>query len=127
MNWSLKKFNGYCTVDLPRNIFQENMIESLKELMQDLKEKEHKIIFLNMSQIPKICSKNLALLINIYKFAEFSNIELKLYNLHSYVSHLIFQTRLNQIFDICDPANEFDPDHHHQELYLSQACQPSCQ
>jgi len=128
MNWSLRKFNGYCVIDLPCSVFQEQMIEDLKDLLKDLSDNDCNMVFLNMSQISKVCSKSLGFIINIYKFADSSNIEVKLYNLQPYVSQLIYQTRLNQVFDICNPDNELKTDYHLQELCLSQVCcHPSCQ
>ncbi len=126
MNWSYKIFSDYCVIDLPQNIFEPQNIEELKILIKDLSENECGVFFLNMNQIPRACSRSLGQIINIYKFAASANVEIKLYNLHPYVSQLIFQTRLNMIFDICTPDSEFITDHH-QELYLSQACCSSFQ
>ncbi len=121
MDWSLKKFKGYCIVDLPKNVFQKEKIEALKELLRDLSENDYNVFFLNMGQIPKICSKSLGHIINVYKFANANDMEVKLYNLHPYVSQLIYQTRLNQVFDICEPDAGFSAASP-QELSLSQAC-----
>ncbi len=126
MNWSFKKINEYCVVDLPKNVFEKEKIESLKDLITDLSDNDCSVIYLNMGQISKVCSKSLGLLINIYKFACFSNIEIKLYNLQPYVSQLIYQTRMNQIFDICAPDSEFNANPP-QELYSPQVYQSSCQ
>jgi len=125
MSWSFKTFGDYCVIDMPQNIFEPQNIAGLKDLIKDIAENDCNVFFLNMSQIPKVCSKSLGQIINIYKFADSANIEIKLYNLHPYVSQLIFQTRLNQIFDICTPDSEFITDLH-QEVYLSQACCSSC-
>lgn len=123
MNWSMKKFNGYCIIDLPENVFQEKMINELKEVLKEISDNGYDVIFLNMGQITKVCSKSLSFIINIYKVAFMSGIEIKLYNLQPYVSQLIYQTRLNQIFDICNPDSEFSTDFP-QELCSPQACRP---
>ena len=110
MKWSFKKIDNYCIIDLPNNIFHKEMIESLKEQLKDLSDNEYKIFFLNMGQISKVNSKSLAYIINIYKFAHSYDMEVKLYNLQPYVSQLIYQTRLNQIFDICNPGQDISLD-----------------
>jgi len=74
--------------------------------MKDLSENGYKNFFLDMSQISKVNSKSLASIINVYKFAYCFDMEVKLFNIQPYVSQLIYQTRLNQLFDICDPDNE---------------------
>lgn len=125
MNWSLKKFDNYCIVDMPKNVFNDEIIQSLKNLLIDLSENDYNVFFLNMGQIPKVCSKSLAYIINIYKFANAYDLDIKLYNLHPYSSQLIYQTRLNQVFDICDPNTDFNTDFHQEEC-LSQACRSSC-
>lgn len=102
MKWSLKRVDNHCIIDLPRNIFQEDSIEALKDLIKDLSDDDYKTFLLNFSQISKIDSKSLAYIINIYKFADYHEVAVKLYNLQPYVLQLIYQTRLNLIFDICD-------------------------
>lgn len=126
MKWSLKKFNDYCVIDLPKNVFNKEAIEGLKKLLLDLTDNDYNVFFLNMGQISRVCSQSLALLINIYKFANDYDIEIKLYNLHPYVSQLIYQTRLNQVFDLCELNTDFEFNGH-QEGCLSQAYCSSCQ
>ncbi|HSA05968.1 MAG TPA: STAS domain-containing protein [Candidatus Gastranaerophilales bacterium] len=106
MDWSFKKFENDCIIEVPGNIFNDVVTESLKEFIKDLSDNDYKVFFLDMSQISKVNSKSLASIINIYQFANCYDIEIKLFNLHPYVSQLIYQTRLNQIFDICDPSHE---------------------
>lgn len=106
MDWGLRKFEHKCIISLPANIFKDEIIEDLKELLVDLSDNDYRVFFLDMSQTSKVNSKNLATIINIYQFAHHYDMEIKLYNLRPYVSQLIYQTRLNQIFDMCDP--EFD-------------------
>jgi len=103
MEWGLRKFENKCVISLPANIFNDEIIEELKELMQDLSDSDYRVFYFDMGQTSKVNSKNLASIINVYQFAQLYDMEVKLYNLQPYVSQLIYQTRLNQIFDICDP------------------------
>ncbi len=106
MNWSVRKFENNCIIEVPANIFNDEIMEAFKNLMKDLSDNDYRTFFLDMSQISKVNSKSLASIINIYQFACCYDLEVKLYNLQPYVSQLIYQTRLNQIFDICDPDND---------------------
>jgi len=106
MNWSVRKFENNCIIEIPANILDDGVTESLKNLMTDIADDDYKTFFLDMSQISKANSKSLASIINIYQFASCYDLEVKLYNLQPYVSQLIYQTRLNQIFDICDPSED---------------------
>lgn len=124
MKWSMKKLCGYCIVDLPENIFQVKIIDKLKEELKDISDSGYDVIFLNMAQVNKVCSKSLGMIINLYKFAFMSGIEIKLYNIQPYVLQLIFQTGLNRIFDICSPDSEFSIEALPQEECLLQACHP---
>lgn len=106
MNWSVRKFENNCLIEVPANIFNDEITEAFKNLMKDLSENGYRTFFLDMSQISKVNSKSLASIINVYQFASCYDLEVKLYNLQPYVSQLIYQTRLNQIFDICDPNQD---------------------
>ena len=103
MDWGLRKFKNNCIISLPANIFSDDILNELKELLKDLSENDYQTFYLDMSQTSKVNSKNLATIINLYQFAHMYDMQIKLYNLQPYVSQLIYQTRLNQIFDICDP------------------------
>ena len=50
MDLSFKKVDNHCIIDLPQNIFKEEKIQSLKELIKDLSEKDCKMFLLNMQQ-----------------------------------------------------------------------------
>lgn len=106
MNWSVRKFQNNCIIEIPANILNDEVLESLQDVMEELSDKGYKVFFLDMGQISRANSKSLASIINIYKFACCYDIEVKIYNLQPYVSQLIYQTRLNQIFDICEPDQD---------------------
>ena len=102
MNWSVKKVGEKCIIEVPQNILEDEVSESLKELMQDMADDGFKMFYLDMNRISKANSKSLAAIIHLYKFAAYYDIEIRLFNLQPYVYQLIYQTRLNQIFDICE-------------------------
>lgn len=106
MTWSISKFNGYCVINLPKNVFKKENIALLKRIIEDLSEEGFKTFLLNMEQITKIDDNGLGMLLGLYKFSFYHEINIRLYKLQSYVSQLIFQTRLNIIFDICDKDDE---------------------
>lgn len=99
--WSFTKFDDYCVIDLPKDVFEKENIEKLKALMEKLIDEGSKTFLLNMGQISKINDTGLSMLLGLYKFSFYHEISIRLYNLQSYVSQIIFQTRLNIIFDIC--------------------------
>ena len=101
MKWSFTKFNDYCIIDLPKNVFEKENIEKLKSLMEKLMDDGCKTFLLNMGQLSKINDTGLSALLGLYKFSFYHEVSIRLYNLQSYVSQMIFQTRLNIIFDIC--------------------------
>lgn len=105
MKWSYQKMENSCIIDLPNNVFHREIIESLKELLKDLSDSGYSVFFLNMGQIARVCSEGLACIINIYKFADEYDMEVRLYNLQPCVSQMIYQTRLNQVFHINSSAN----------------------
>lgn len=107
MNWSVRKFEQKCIIEVPADIFNDEITETFKNLLKELSEDGYKSFYLDMCQISKVNSKSLASIINIYQFASCYDLEVKLYNIQPYVSQLIYQTRLNQIFDICDPEEDF--------------------
>ncbi len=106
MNRSVQKFKDKCVIEVPANILNDEITEAFKNLMKNLSEDGYRIFYLDMGQISKVNSKSLASIINVYQFASCYDLEVKLYNLQPYVSQLIYQTRLNQIFDICDPNQD---------------------
>jgi anti-anti-sigma factor len=73
--------------------------------MEELTDDGCKTFLLNMGQISKINDVGLGIILGLYKFSFYHEINIRLYNLQAYVSQLIFQTRLNIIFDIC-PADD---------------------
>lgn len=106
MKWSFTKFDDNCIINLPKNVFEKENIEILKNLMEELKDDGCKTFLLNMGQISKINDIGLGMILGLYKFSFYHEINLRLYNLQAYVSQLIFQTRLNIIFDICEFNDE---------------------
>lgn len=106
MKWSFTKFEDYCIVDLPKDVFEKENINELKSLMEELTEDGCKTFLLNMGQLSKINDVGLGMILGLYKFSFYHEINIRLYNLQSYVSQLIFQTRLNIIFDICQSDDE---------------------
>ena len=106
MSWSVTKFDGYCIINLPKDVFENENMTLLKKSIEDLKEEGFNTFLLNMGQISKINDAGLGMILGLYKFSFYHEINIKLYNLQSYVSQIIFQTRLNIIFDICDANNE---------------------
>lgn len=101
MKWSFTKFDDYCIIDLPKDVFKKENIDVLKNLMEELIDDGCKTFLLNMGQLSKINDVGLGMILGLYKFSFYHEISIRLYNLQSYVSQLIFQTRLNIIFDIC--------------------------
>jgi anti-anti-sigma factor len=106
MKWSFTKFEECCVIDLPKNVFEKENIEALKNLMEELTEDGCKTFLLNMGQLSKINDVGLGMILGLYKFSFYHEVSIKLYNLQSYVSQMIFQTRLNIIFDICQTDDE---------------------
>ncbi len=106
MTFSCKKFGEHCIIDLPHNIFTKKKIEALKITIEENTENGFKIFLLNMGQLSKINDDAIEMLLGLYKIAFYQEINLKLYNLQPYVSQLIFQTRMNIIFDICEKNDE---------------------
>jgi anti-anti-sigma factor len=102
MKWFVRKVGEKCIIEVPANILEDEISESLKELMKDLTDDGFKMFYLDMNRISKANSKALAAIIHIYKFAAYYDIEIRLFNIQPYVYQLIYQTRLNQIFDICE-------------------------
>lgn len=106
MKWSLEKFDDCCIINLPKNAFKKENIIILKKLIADLTEEDYKIFLLNMGQISKLDDIGLGMILGLYKLSFYHEIKIRLYNLQSYTSQLIFQTRLNSIFDICSVDDE---------------------
>lgn len=106
MRFSVRKQSENCIIELPKNIFEPKNLSCLKQKMEELKEDGSKTFLLNMGQITKVDDAALAMILGLYKFSFYHEVSIKLYNLHPSVSQLIFQTRLNIIFDICDSNDE---------------------
>ena len=106
MKWSFTKFDDYCIINLPKDVFEKENIDKLKSLMEELADDGSKTFLLNMGQLSKINDVGLGMILGLYKFSFYNEVALKLYNLQHHVSQLIFQTRLNIIFDICEPNDE---------------------
>jgi len=106
MKWSYTKFNDCCIINLPKDVFEKENIDILKKLMEELKDDGCQTFLLNMGQLSKVNDVGLGMILGLYKFSFYHEVKLKLYNLQSYVSQLIFQTRLNIIFDICEIDDE---------------------
>lgn len=102
MNWYVRKAGEKCIIEVPENILEDEVSESLKEVMQELADDDFKVFYLDMNRISKANSRALAAIIHLYKFAAYYDIEIKLFNIQPYVYQLIYQTRLNLIFDICE-------------------------
>lgn len=106
MKWSFTKFGDNCIIDLPKDVFEKENIDILKNLMEELIDDGCKTFLLNMGQLSKINDVGLGMILGLYKFSFYHEISIRLYNLQSYVAQLIFQTRLNIIFDICQSDDE---------------------
>ena len=106
MKWSFTKFDDNCIINLPKDVFNKENIDILKNLIEELKDDGCKTFLLNMGQISKINDVGLGMILGLYKFSFYHEINIRLYNLQHYVSQLIFQTRLNIIFDICECDDE---------------------
>jgi len=106
MKWSFTKFDDNCIINLPKDVFNKENIDILKNLIEELKDDGCKTFLLNMGQLSKINDVGLGMILGLYKFSFYHEINIRLYNLQHYVSQLIFQTRLNIIFDICECDDE---------------------
>lgn len=106
MKCSFTKFDDKCIINLPKDIFEKENIDDLKNLIEELTEDGCKTFLLNMGQLSKVNDVGLGMILGLYKFSFYQEIAIKLYNLQSHVSQLIFQTRLNIIFDICQADDE---------------------
>lgn len=106
MKWSYKKFDDCCIIDLPKDIFEKENINKLKIMMEDLKDDGSTTFLLNMGQLSKVNDIGLGMILGLYKFSFYHEIIIKLYNLQPNISQLIFQTRMNIIFDICEPGDK---------------------
>ncbi len=119
MKWSFTKFDDKCIIDLPKDVFKKENIEILKNLIEELKEDGCKTFLLNMGQISKINDIGLGMILGLYKFSFYHEISIKLYNLQTYVSQLIFQTRMNIIFDICELDDEIPVRKKHENTLVA--------
>ena len=106
MKSSFTKFDENCIINLPKNVFEKENIDSLKNLMEELIDDGCKTFLLNMGQISKINDVGLGMILGLYKFSFYHEISIRLYNLQSNVMQLVFQTRLNIIFDICQSDDD---------------------
>lgn len=106
MKWSFTKFDDNCIINLPKDVFKKENIDILKNLIEELKDDGCKTFLLNMGQLSKINDVGLGMILGLYKFSFYHEINIRLYNLQHYVSQMIFQTRLNIIFDICECDDE---------------------
>jgi len=101
MKLSFTKYDDYCIIELPKNVFEQENLDTLKNLMEELTEDGCKTFLLNMGQLSRINDIGLGMILGLYKFSFYHEISIRLYNLQAPVSQLVFQTRLNIIFDIC--------------------------
>jgi len=101
MDINLRKIGELCIIDLPQNIFSQNNSVELKNVVNNLIDDGYLNILLNMANIAKIDGTGLGVLLNLQKTALYNEINIRLYGLQPYVAQIMFQTRLNKIFDIC--------------------------
>lgn len=106
MKISSKKFDTLCVLYLPSNILNPENLETLKEEINQAIEDGYTNILLNMACISRIDDKGLSSLLSVQKIALYNHINLSMFELQPYVNQLMCQTRLNKIFDICNPEDE---------------------
>jgi len=106
MEINLRKIGEFCIIDLPAEIFLKSNIEFLKKAIEEILEEGFVNILLNMSKLSKIDGTGLGALLNIQKSVLLNNANMRLYDLQPYVANMLFQTRMNRIFDIVDANNE---------------------
>lgn len=97
---NFRKIEELCIIDVPQDIFLKDNISKLKELINDVIEQGCLRIMLNMSEITKIDGASLGALLSIQRIALCNEVDIKLYSLQPYVAQILFQTRMNRIFDI---------------------------
>lgn len=106
MTLNIKKTGQFCVIDLPVNIFADENSSQLKKVICEMVEQGVLDIILNLSEVQKIDGKGLGFLLNIQKIAFYNELNIRLFGLQPSVAQMIFQTRLNRIFDICQPEEE---------------------
>jgi len=107
MEFSYKIIGNFCIFDLTKDIFLKNNALKLKSTINEIIEEGYTNILLNFSKISRINGAELDSLLNLQKFAYYNEINLRLYGLQPYVAQMMFQTRLNKVFDICMPEENF--------------------
>ncbi|MDD3014582.1 MAG: STAS domain-containing protein [Candidatus Gastranaerophilales bacterium] len=107
MELSYRIIGNFCIFDLPKDIFLKNNVIKLKNTINEIIDQGYLNILLNLSNLPRIDGTGLGALLNLQKFALYNEINIRLYGLQPYVAQMMFQTRLNKVFDICMPEEEF--------------------
>lgn len=107
MELSHRIIGNFCIFDLPEDIFLKNNVIKLKSTINEIIDQGYSNILLNLSNISRIDGTGLGSLLNLQKFALYNGITVRLYGLQPYVAQMMFQTRLNKVFDICMPEEEF--------------------
>ena len=106
MNDFLKKIGEFYIINLPQNAFSKENIENLKDFIDEIIDQGALNILFNMTNIEKIDGIGLGTLLNFQKIALFNEVSIRLYGLQPYVVHMLFQTRLNKVMDICQIEDE---------------------
>lgn len=106
MKINLRKIGEFCIVDLPADIFSKDNIEILKKSIEEILEQGFINILFNMDKINKIDGMGIGSLLSIQKLVVVNNASLRMYALQPYVAGMLFQTRMNKIFDIINIDND---------------------
>lgn len=110
MEINQRKIGDFCFLDLPADVFSKTKIEFLKSAVEDILEEGFTNLMFNMSQICKIDGTAIGILLNVQKSVLFNNANMRLYNLQPYVANILYQTRMNKIFEIVEINNEMIDD-----------------
>ena len=108
MEINTRTIGDFYIVYLPNDVFLNSNSIFLKDKIVEIIDSETKNILLNMSEIASIDGVGLGALLSYQKIALYNKINIKLYNLQPYVMQMMFQTRMNKIFDICQFDHEVD-------------------
>lgn len=100
MKLSERQIGEYHIIDIPKDIFNRQNVDSLKIFLNTLIEKGADKILLNFSRVPRIDGIGLGVLLSLQKIAVFNDVTISLYGLQSQVFQVFQQTRMNKILKV---------------------------
>lgn len=106
MTVNFKKLGEFCIVELPKNILKKEYVDDFKNAINEIIEQEAKYVLVNLINIANIDGIGLGSLLSLQKAAFMYNMDIKLFGLQPNVAQMVYQTRLNRVFDIFNTDSE---------------------